>query len=308
METQPALANTATTPLPTSSYPSFEPGGETVAPTALPGPPRLHVRFKSRYSLYVSSEATGEFVVDAALSQYFGTAAWPNASRDGTPADRLVFSITEAVSGAVLVESSVAVNGSAKSVFAFPLTALRPRLEPYDVVLYGAPVDGTPTFMAAAQLAFLPDKAPGNGSVTRVDNLHLGLWHKSSRTGDVFKPFLPYGYYSEGYWMTSNTSVADVQKYADLGFNAATTLAQWDTAKETFAYLEKIDLRFMYNFRDYYQNLTELTNRIPWVKDSEALFAWWSADEYVSVFDCDTRPCQAFSVLVHRDPLVSTSS
>lgn len=236
-----------------------------------------------RYSLYVSSETSAEFVVNVELSRSFGTTPWPTTSADGSgPPTRFVFSITLADTSTVLVEGSVPVN-STRNVFGFPfergLGQLVPRLEPYRVVLYGAPPDGTPAFLAESQFVLLPDKEPGNGSVTRLDNLNGGLWHKSNRTGNVFQPFLPYGYYAQASWMTTNTSVADVQRYAELGFNAATPLAQWDVARDAFAEMERLDIRFMYNFRDLYRNLTELKMRIPWARDSEALFAWWSTDE-----------------------------
>jgi hypothetical protein len=54
------------------SSPSFDPTGESTPPPASPSQ-LLYVQIEPRYSIYLSSEATGSFIVDATLSKYFGS-------------------------------------------------------------------------------------------------------------------------------------------------------------------------------------------------------------------------------------------
>src|ERR1700712_1906513 len=51
--------------------PNYNPGGMLHPPKPSPSP-MLYVQVESRHSIYVSSENTGEFVVDAALSYIHG--------------------------------------------------------------------------------------------------------------------------------------------------------------------------------------------------------------------------------------------
>ncbi|KAJ3494149.1 hypothetical protein NLG97_g4264 [Lecanicillium saksenae] len=81
-------------------YPSFEPGGESTEPPALPSP-ALDVQFKPRYNIYLEGEAQGEFIVNAEVSKWFGT-PWPKLD---TPADAppVVFTINLVADNSVLV-------------------------------------------------------------------------------------------------------------------------------------------------------------------------------------------------------------
>jgi hypothetical protein len=54
------------------SSPSFDPTGESTPPPASPSQ-LLYVQVEPRYSIYLSSETNGSFIVDATLSKYFGT-------------------------------------------------------------------------------------------------------------------------------------------------------------------------------------------------------------------------------------------
>lgn len=261
-------------------YPSFDPGGQTLPPTPVSGPPLLHVQFQPRYSLYLDNEDYGEFVINAEFSQYFGT-PWPNATSPSKLANRrLVFSINLVENDDPIVQDTIPVN-TTNAIFHFELSRLKPSLEPIKVVLYGAPEGGSPTWTATSSLYYLPDKK--NGSVTRIDNLKGGLWFKNAASNHQFEPFLPYGFYASYDGFLRNNNTTEIQQYADLGLNAMTPLTTYRDSAAMFTYMDQTNLRFMYNLREGYKNLTYVEENVLAARDAEAIFAYWSADEYVSL-------------------------
>ncbi|KND93669.1 hypothetical protein TOPH_01605 [Tolypocladium ophioglossoides CBS 100239] len=201
-------------------YSSFDPGGQTVEPPALPGGPALDVQFTPRYSIYLVSDKQAEFVVNAAISKWHGQ-PWPDL---GTPdkAPPVHFTINLVSDDDVLVSNKVAV-GSAANVFAFDLTKLTPRLEPYAVVLFGATESGGPNITASSELFVLPEKT--TGSVAKLDNLRGGVLFRSAATGGRFEPFLPYGFYAScDSFLCDKDSVRKIRAYRDLGLNSMVSL------------------------------------------------------------------------------------
>lgn len=254
-------------------YPNFDPGGQIEIPTAVTGPPLVHVQFSPRFSLYLDSEDKGEFIVNAAFSQYHGK-AWPSANT--SRADKFIFSINEVGSGDPLVQNLVTIN-STENIFSFDLSLLKASLEPIQLVLYGAPEGGDPTWTATSSVFYLPEKQ--NGSVTRIDNLNGGLWFRNSASKQKFEPLLAYGFYSSYDGFLRNKNNSEIQHYADLGLNAITPLTIYNDSAAEFAYMDRINLKFMYNLRERYKNLTEVHDNVMAARDAEAIFAYWSADE-----------------------------
>ncbi len=255
-----------------SRYPSFDPGGQTVQPAAVSGAPLLHIQVKPRYSLYVDSEKEGQFVVNAGLSPYYGVAlpdlTWPEAKLD--------FTIRLASTGVTLLSHSVPLN-STGNLLSFDLSAIKPSLEPYNVTLSGT-IEGYKTTLAATtELLYLPDKKAG--SVTKLDNLYGGMLFKNSASGGKFEPLLPYGFYSssDGFLGLNDTSL--IQKYADWGLNAMTPLTQYPQSAAAFAYMDKINLKYQYDLREEYMNLTWVEQNVRATRDNEGIFSYWSADE-----------------------------
>ncbi|PNY25313.1 Uncharacterized protein TCAP_04737 [Tolypocladium capitatum] len=257
------------------TYPSFDPGGQTVEPPTLPGGPVLDVRFKPRYSIYLESDERAEFVVDAATSEWHGQ-PWPGL---GTPdeAPPVHFTINLVSDDDVLVSGRVAV-GSTANVFAFDLARLAPRLEPYAVVLFGATESGGPNVTASSELVVLPEKA--TGSVARLDNLRGGLLFRSAVTGGRFEPFLPYGFYAscDGF-LCDEDSVRKIGAYRDLGLNSMVSLTTVFDSRAAYEYMDQLDLRFMYDLRGYYKNLTAVRQQVAAIKDFDAIYSYWGSDE-----------------------------
>ncbi|KAK4191712.1 hypothetical protein QBC35DRAFT_375487 [Podospora australis] len=283
-----------------AGYPNFDPGGQTLPPVPVTGAPLLHVQFQPRYSLYLDSEKYGEFVVNAELSQFHGTSPWPATNSTTKWANRLIFSINLVFSDDPLVQATVLAN-STGNVFRFELSRLgKPSLSPIKVSLYGAPENGTPVFQATTTMLYLPDKK--SGSVTRIDNLKGGLWFKNSASNQTFEPFLPYGFYASHDGFLRNNNTAEIQAYADLGLNAMVPLTIYKDSPDMLAYMDKINLRFMYNLREGYKNLSYVRENVLSARDAESVFAYWSSDEPDGWQDPFTAPHAAHDLIKSLDP------
>ncbi|KAI1147532.1 hypothetical protein F4825DRAFT_137945 [Nemania diffusa] len=268
-----------------AGYPSFEPGGHTVAPPTN-GSTFLHVQLKPRYSLYLSTESKASFVVNAALSPWFGAEYVNSTTGDGgrvEPFSELVFSI-HLVGGErdapPLAKGSIPVNATGVE-FEFSLAGLEPRVAPHEVVLVGAPAHGGGlNYTATSAVLYLPDNPAG--SATKIDNVQGSLLFKNAATGQEFVPLLPYGYY--GLYNGSNdTAAADefVHDYTSggQGLNAIISLAGFADTNPVYESMDRQGLRFMFDLRGSYKNLTDTEQRVNTIKHHTSLFAYWTADE-----------------------------
>lgn len=224
--------------------------------------------------MYLESDTVGEFVVNAPFSQFHGV-SWPTNS---TTAARYIFSINLTYNDQPLVESSVGVN-TTNNVFAFNLSQIIPRLEPYEVVIYGGSEGGEATASSTAELYYLPEKT--NGSVTKIDNISGGLYFRNPASNNVFEPLLSYGFFAsyDGFLGENDTTV--IQHYADLGLNAMTPLTQFPDGTAALNYMDQINLKWMYDLREGYKNLTWVEEKVLPARDHNGLYAYWLSDELV---------------------------
>ena len=202
-------------------FPNFNPGG--MLHRAAPSPtPMLFLQIQPRHSIYDSSESSGSFIVDASISYTHGIPFKNVTSTPGSnqtaPFSALEFDIRIEDTDELLVSNSVSIN-SKDNVFEFDLTALKPRMTPYHIILYGAPMheNGFQNYTATTELYCLPVK--NSGSTVKIDNLYGGMLVANNVTNYAFEPLLPFGFYTScsGYL---NYSLANVSSYKDLGFNA----------------------------------------------------------------------------------------
>lgn len=258
-----------------SRYPSFDPGGQTTEPPLLPEP-ALYMQFRPRWSIYLESETSGSFIVDAAISDWHGE-AWPNLSSPNE-APPVHFTINLVDSNDVLVSANITA-GTTQELFAFDLSRLEPRLEAYEVILFGATEDGDVTVTSeVTELFYLPEKT--TGSVARLDNLNGGLSFRNTMTEGKFIPLLPYGFYAScDNFLCEDDSLETIRAYHDLGLNGMVPLTTIFDSRPEFQLMDELDLKFMYDLRAYYQNLTAVEEQVSAVKDFEALYAYWGSDE-----------------------------
>ncbi|KAK3673289.1 hypothetical protein LTR78_006834 [Recurvomyces mirabilis] len=173
-----------------------------------------------------------------------------------------------------LASNSVAVN-TTNNVVQFDLTVLQPRLEPYDIVLYGAPPSSyaNESYTATTKIYYLPAKY--NGSTVKVDNLYGCLVAANHVTNYSFVDILPFGFY---------TDCANVTAYKDLGFNAINPVCSFldGDLDNVFNWMDQLDLWYQYDMRHIFDtglNTSQLIEALPPVKDRSNLLSWYTADE-----------------------------
>ncbi|GAB1739642.1 hypothetical protein NU219Hw_g4588t1 [Hortaea werneckii] len=289
--------------------PNFDPGGWLLPPAAS-ADPMLHVQLTTRHSIYVSSEITGELIVDAGLSYIHG-APYNNRTPAGyyetSPFDTLQFDVRLEETNEPLVTAGVAINTTA-NLFQFDLRTLEPRLTPYNLVLYGAPVTSYPnqSYTATTELYYLPEKQ--RGSTVKIDNLDGGMLVVNTASNRTFEPFLPFGFYAscDGYL---NYSLANVTTYKDLGFNAINPVCAYPDGGLTglFNWVNSVGLWYQYDMRNYYLNLSSVQQQIPLVKDDEYFLSWYTADEPDGTEDALNSTSLAYDLLKREDPYHPTS-
>lgn len=241
----------------------------------------MYVQVSPRHSIYVSSEQTATFIVDATLSHYHGDAYYNSTQVLGSsttqPFSDLYFDIRIESTDQVLVTNNVTIN-STDNLFEFEIgRLLKPQFDAYDIVLYGASSDGNQTFTATTKLFYLPDKP--TGSVTKIDNLNGNLWYKNNATNNKFVPFFAFGFYTS-YGGYLETSLENVQAYYDLGYSAIHPIPTFsDNLTTILDYMDELNLMFQYDMRGTYTNLSSVAEQVHAVKDHSSLLAWYTADE-----------------------------
>ncbi|EED14640.1 conserved hypothetical protein [Talaromyces stipitatus ATCC 10500] len=262
-----------------SGSPNINPGGQLTQPQPSPNP-LLYVQIEPRHSIYVSSEESATFIVDAALSDYYGS-PYSNStqvlgSSTPEPFSDLYFSILAESIDQVLVTNSVRIN-TTNNLFDFNIAQLTPQFDPYDIVLYGASSDGNQTYSTATKLFYLPDKQPG--SITKIDNLNGNLLYRNNATNNTFVPFFAFGFYTSwgGYL---EPSLENLKAYYDLGYSAVHPIPSFsDNLTTVLDYMDELNLMFQYDMRGTYTNLTSVKEQVNLVKDYSSLLAWYTADE-----------------------------
>jgi hypothetical protein len=239
----------------------------------------LYVQVEPRHSIYVSSETTGSFIVDAALSFLFGSSYYNSTSvaeSSNEPFTELFFTIAIESDDLVLVSNQVAIN-STDNLFDFDLSVLKPRTDAYNVVLFGASQDGNQTYTATTKLYYLPAKT--TGSMTKIDNLNGGFLFANNVSNFAFEPFLMYGFYTD-YGGYLDLSFSNIQAYFDLGYTVVHPIPTFsDNLTSILDYLDEINLEFQYDMRGSYTNLTSVQQQVEMVQNYSSLFAYYTADE-----------------------------
>ncbi|MCJ1307948.1 hypothetical protein MMC25_001597 [Agyrium rufum] len=252
------------------SSPNYDPGGMLTSPKPS-GKTLLDVQITPRHSIYVSSENTAEFIVDALFSDINGVPYTSGSS------DILSISITTNGGSKHLASSHVTIN-TAGNVIVVDLTGLQARSQPYDIVLSGGPQQKSTAFTVRTELFYLPEKR--TGSMVKIDNLNGGMLFANNVSDYQFEPLLPFGFYTDcsGYL---NLSFANVEAYKNLGFNAINPVCAYTDGDLDFLFdeMDQINLLFQYDMRGSYQNLTLVADQIPLIKDHSSFLSYYTADE-----------------------------
>ncbi|PBP15699.1 hypothetical protein BUE80_DR013421, partial [Diplocarpon rosae] len=274
---------------------ALDPGGQFQFPVARESA-MLHLQVQSRYSIFLESDLSGEFVVDARLSHYFGqpydsstpdeTTNTPGThSPDSSPT--LTFEIRSDESGALLVSGAVPVNSS-DNIVAFSLSSFTPRLQPYAISIRGAVPAGQQTYTAATEIYVLPSRA--YGSAVKIDHLYGGLYVQNAHnqwTG--WYGIFPNGGYGDGKHLTpSDINMEHLQAYAAQGFNTISIVPDGGLPEQTYPVAEfaqywdqmdALNLFNVYEFRFAFQDPARLSAQVEQWKNRTTLLMWYTADE-----------------------------
>lgn len=205
-----------------SSYPAVDPGGQFQFPAPQINP-LLYITIQPRYSIFLESDASGSFIVDAIISHVFGQ-SYKNVSYDtpgqgkGNPFTAMDFEIFSEESGQLLVSNSVPVN-STGNLIEFSFSSFKPRTQPYAISIYGTSPDGQQSYTATTLIYILPSRS--HGSAVKIDNMYGGLYVQNAMNNwNGWYGIFPNGYYADGGYVTpANFSLTGLDTYASQGFN-----------------------------------------------------------------------------------------
>lgn len=293
-----ALAFNAPSDVPTwcgkpymSTNQALDPGGEFQFPTPS-SEPMLYLTIQPRYTIFLESDGSGSFLINAPISHVFGQ-PYVNVSYDspgnprGNPFTTLDYEIFSEESGSLLVSNSVPVN-STGNLIGFSFTSFEARFEPYQISIYGTSPDGQQSYTGSTQVYILPSRS--YGSSVKIDNLYGGLYVQNSfNNWNGWYPVYPNGYYADGSYITpSNVSFANLDAYASQGFNTINIVPDgglpdqsYPTAQltEYWDRMDELNLFNIYDMRFAFQNATRIKEQVGMWKNRTTLLMWYTADE-----------------------------
>lgn len=269
---------------------SLDPGGQYVYPTPQ-AKPMLYLTVQPQYTIFLESDESGSFIVNAPISYIFGQ-PYTNETYDstgsstGTPFTTLEFEIYNDETGAPLVTNSVPVN-STESLFKFPLSSFTAREKPYQVSIYGTSPDGQQTYSASTQVYVLPSRS--YGSAVKIDNLFGGLYVQNAfNNWNGWYPIFQNGYYADGSYVTPlNISYDNLDTYAAQGFNAINVVPDGGGPDHSFATqldkywdrMDELNLFNIYDMRYSFLNATQVSDQVALWKNRTTLLMWYTGDE-----------------------------
>ncbi|KAH8588065.1 hypothetical protein B0O99DRAFT_525640 [Bisporella sp. PMI_857] len=267
---------------------AVDPGGQFEYPTPQ-ADQLLYVTLQPRYSIYLESDKTGSFIINATLSHIFGQPFGYDLSATLSDSDLnspslLVQVVSE---GKELVSSSVRI-GATERLVDFSLSALLPRYKPYQISLRGTLRNSSQIYTASTQLYVLPSRS--YGSAVKIDNLYGGLYVQNAHNAWTgWYPLFPNGGYGDGnHVMSSNISFTNLDRYAEEGFNNINIVPDggrpdqaypMDDIRIYWDHMDELNLFNVYDLRFAFQNATRIRDQVEMWKNRTTLLMWYTADE-----------------------------
>ncbi|OCL05579.1 hypothetical protein AOQ84DRAFT_379451, partial [Glonium stellatum] len=303
---------------------SFNPDGWLFEPNATSPSPLLDLRVYPRMNYYLNDQ-NGSFIVDAPISyipgqgQKFSNKTFNANSSTPTAFTTLQIEITNPVTGEVLVPWTEIPINSTDNEFSFSLSSFTPRLDPYNIQIFGASPDAVQTFQSSTLLTVLP-KPQNSGSAVRIDQLYGGLQVATNPSEDSisWKPFFPFSFYTNWDWITtallSPNSTFSLDAFKASGYNMIHPIPGGGdppfNATLFQLFLNKTDslnLFVMYDMRWTYQNLTSITTQILPLLPHPSLLLYYTGDEPDGQGDPLSAPLTSYTHLKQLDPYHPTS-
>ncbi|KAF2261416.1 hypothetical protein CC78DRAFT_521863 [Lojkania enalia] len=271
---------------------SFDPGGRLTEPTP-PGDNRLRLdlRVYPRKSLYLLSEKSVEFIVDAPLSLTHGTPYenWTVNATGRVPFTTLYVDLRDEGHN-VIAQAKIPVNSTGNSItIALSDISISQNGKDHQIYALGNSKNAIWSYHEYANLVILPDRND-RGSVARVDNLYGAIEVKSSLTNGQWKPIFPYSFYTSWDWISSTINNSSATKnlttFRQLGYNIIHPVPPGGsdpfnhTVFEEFLKIcDSLELYVMYDMRHTYQNHTSITQQLSLLQHHPSLLLYYTADE-----------------------------
>ncbi|CZR61305.1 uncharacterized protein PAC_11201 [Phialocephala subalpina] len=274
-----------------SSVAAVDPGGQFQFPTPQANP-LLYVTVQPRYSIFLESDGSGSFIVDATISHIFGQ-SFKNVSYDtpgqekGNPFTTMDFEIFIEESGQLLVSNSVPVN-STGNLIGFSFSSFKPRTQPYAISVYGTSPDGQQSYTASTQIYILPSRS--YGSAVKIDNLYGGLYVQNAlNSWKGWYGIFPNGGYADGgYVSPSNFSLTGLDTYASQDFNTINIVPDGGLPDQSYPTaslsqywdrMDELNLFNIYDMRFAFMNSTRISEQVALWQNRTTLLMWYTADE-----------------------------
>ncbi|TVY56055.1 hypothetical protein LCER1_G002555 [Lachnellula cervina] len=274
-----------------SSNHSLDPGGQF----QFPAPQKdllLYVTVQPRYSIFLESDNSGSFIVDAAISHTFGQ-PYKNASFDnpGTNTSNafttIDFEIHNEENGALLVSNSAPVN-STGNLFGFSFSSFSPRFQPYEISIYGTSPDGQQIYTGSTQLYILPSRT--YGSAVKIDNLFGGLYVQNANNSysGWYSIFPNGGYAGGGQVIPDNITYTPLETYVAQGYNTINIVPDGGLPSQSYPtptlatywdLMDTLNLFNIYDMRFAFQNHTRISEQVALWQNRSSLLMWYTADE-----------------------------
>jgi hypothetical protein len=273
----------------------------------------LDLRLIPRHNIYLDTDTVGSFLIDTEISYTRGIpycSSLGDAFVDAAAGVRINFVLFRSDTGQTVLESvQVGVNQTGIEV-QFGLIDFEPRMEPYEITIRAVANQCGRTYQMATHLYRLPERTDG-GSVVRVDNKFGGISVSSSVPDHdtVWKPIFPYAFYV-GWSNYLEGSVANLTKYADLGYNVIHPTPgngnnPWTDIKSFEAFLDVVEtlgMHLIYDMRWTFKNITSVTDQVKRLKNRKSILSWYTADEPDGQGDPLDSTSQAYNAIKAIDP------
>ncbi|KAF2840134.1 hypothetical protein M501DRAFT_1015211 [Patellaria atrata CBS 101060] len=287
---------------------SFNPGGWLDEP-AQSNEPLLDLRIYPRMSIYTEDDLTLVFVVDAAISYIRGEPIGNITSNDhNSSGSHLRLKLNILVGDQSIQLREYIGLGTTSNEYSVPASYLPTTLTPYPISATVSLPNSNRTITANSTLSYLPNPSD-NRSIARIDNLHGGLYARSSITSKSWTPIFPLSYYVNwGGWAAN--SISNLDLYASLGYNLIHFIPgggsnPWENSTHFSFYLRRCDelgLWLMYDMRWTYQNLTLVTSQMETLLTHPSLLLWYTADEPDGYSDPLSAPLTTYNHIKSIDP------
>jgi hypothetical protein len=151
------------------------------------------------------------------------------------------------------------------------------------------------------------------GSIVRIDQKYGGLQVRSTQTANIWKPVLPFSFYTNWDWISSTitnaSSPTNLTDFRAKGFNLIHPVPPGGTDPFNHTILsrfleicDELEIYVMYDMRHTYQNRTSLTAQIALLQSHSSLLLYYTADEPDGVTDPLDAPATAYGWLQEADP------